>query len=298
LTVAKLKILISMSLINSFKNSITKNLTDKQSRFFRNLIEPPCLYSQSSQNSVLILGCQRSGTTLTYLIFNSHPQIKGIDETETGYSFPHQSILYLNSLKNYVTCLKLPNQTFNFEYINQHFPKTKIIIPVRNPYQVVSSMRSFRIKNKEKQGNWLNCYAKDELIRLGDNFFPEILALNLDKLDEVSLGAYVWKYKNLVIDKYKQAGFDVFAFKYENLLNNPPQVISKILNFVGLDWDNIVLNHQKYYDGDGKRYPGGTRGDRPINTSNKKRQLSLSKNEIESITSICREQMIIYNYSK
>jgi protein-tyrosine sulfotransferase len=286
-----------MSFINSLKNSITNKLTDKQSRFFRNLVEPPFLYSQSSKNSVLILGCQRSGNTLTYLIFNSHPQVKGIDETETGYSFPHQSILYLNSLKNYLTCLKLPNQTFNFEYIKQHFPKTKIIIPVRDPYQVVDSMRSFAINSKEKKGNWLNCYAKDELLRLGDNFFPEILAFDLENLDDVALGAYVWKYKNLAINKYKQAGFDVFVFKYENLLSNPQQVISKILNFVGLGWNNIVLNHQKYYNGDQKRYPGGTRGDRPINVLNKKRQLNLSKQEIESITSICKEEMVTYNYS-
>jgi hypothetical protein len=285
-----------MSLLNSLKNSITKKLTDRQTRFLRNLVEPPFLYSHSSKRSVLILGCQRSGTTLTYLIFNSHPQVKGIDETDTDYSFPHQSILYLNTFKNYLTCLKLPNQTFNFDYINQHFPKAKIIIPVRNPYQVVSSMRSFAIKNKEKTGNWLSCYAKEELVRLGHNLFPEILSLDLENLDKVSLGAYVWKYQNLAIDKYKQASFDTFVFKYENLLDNPRKIFSKILNFVDLEWDNIVLNHQKYYDGDRKRYPGGTRGDQPINVSSKQRQLNLSRSEIASITSICQEQMIDYGY--
>lgn len=167
---------------------------------------------------------------------------------------------------------------------------------MRDPYQVVASMRSFAIKNNKKQGNWLSCYGRDELVRLGTNLFPEILALDLESLDEVALGAYIWKYKNLAIEKYKQAGFDVFIFKYENLLDNPRQVISKILDFVSLGWDNIVLNHQKYYDGDEKSYPGGTRGDRPINVLNKKRQLNLSKREIESITSICQEQMLAYGY--
>lgn len=287
-----------MSLVYSIKNLITSKLTDKQTRLLRNLVEPPFLFSPLSKNSVLILGCQRSGNTLTYLIFNSHPQVRGIDETETGYSFPHQSILYRNSSNNYLTCLKLPNQTFNFDYIGEHFPKTKIIVPIRDPYRVVSSMRSFEIQGKAQKGNWLNFFAKTELWGLGNAFFPEILSLNLDKLDEISLGAYVWKYKSMAIEKYQRAGFETLIFKYEELLNNPRQVIGNLLNFTGLVWDDIVLNHQKYYDGDPKRYPGGTRGDRPINVLNKKRQLNLSSSEIDLITSICQDPMASYDYQK
>lgn len=284
-----------MSFLHLLKKSISSKLTKKQTKFLRNLIEPPFLYSPSSKDSVLILGCQRSGTTLTYLIINSHPQVKGIDETETDYAFPHQSILYRNSLRNYLTCIKLPNQTSNFEYITRHFPQTRIIIPIRNPYQVVASMRAFQIQGKTEQGNWLDFYAKDELLKLSI-FFPEIKSLNINQLSKIEIGAYLWKYKNLVIAEYQQAGLKVFTFKYENLLNNPRSVISKILNFTDLKWDEIVLNHQKYYDGDNKRYPGGTRGDRPINAAKKQNKLNLSKSEIESITSICKEQMVVCSY--
>ena len=287
-----------MSLVYSFKNFFTSKLTDRQTRLLRNIVEPPFLFSSRSKDSVLILGCQRSGTTLTYLIFNSHPQVRGIDETETGYSFPHQSVLYRNSRQNYLTCLKLPNQTFNFDYIRQHFPQTKIVVPMRDPYQVVDSMRSFEIQNKQRQGNWLNFFAKSELLRLGNSFFPEIFALDLDRLDEISLGAYVWKYKIMAIEKYKRSGFKTLVFKYEELLKNPHRVIGNILNFTDLAWDDIVLNHQNYYDGDSKRYPGGTRADRPIDTSNKKRQLNLSPSQIDSITSICQAPMKTYGYQK
>lgn len=284
-----------MSLIRSFKNSISSKLTKRQTRFLRNIVEPPFLYSFLSKDSVLILGCQRSGTTLTYLIFNSHPQVKGIDETETGYAFPHQSILYRNSIKNYLTCLKLFNQTANFEYIAQHFPQTKIIAPIRNPYRVVASMRAFKTKTKTHSGNWLNCFAKDELLDMS-SFFSEIESLDVDNLDEISLGAYVWKYKKMLIDQYQQAGFNVLTFKYENLLDNPRKTITKILNFTGLEWDDILLNHQKYYDGVDKRYPGGTRSDRPVEAANKKRQLNLAKSEIELITLICQDRMAACGY--
>jgi len=284
-----------MIFLRSFKNSITSKLTKKQTNFLRNLIEPPFLFSPSSKDSVLILGCQRSGTTLTYLIFNSHPQVKGIDETDTGYAFPHQSVLYRNSLRNYLTCLKLPNQTSNFKYITQHFPKTKILIPIRNPYQVVASMRAFKITRQIEKGNWLDFYAKDELLKLS-TFFPEIKSLKVNQLNTIEIGAYIWKYKNLAITKYRQAGLKVFTFKYENLLSNPRPVISKILNFTDLEWDDIVLKHQQYYDDDNKRYPGGTRGNRPIGVASKQKKIDLSSSEIESITSICKEQMAVCGY--
>jgi protein-tyrosine sulfotransferase len=284
-----------MSLINSLKNSVTENLTINQTRLLRNIVEPPFLYSQRSKHLVLVLGCQRSGTTLTYLILNSHPQIKGIDETESNYSFPHQSFLYRHTKNNCLACLKLPNQTFNFKYITQHFPQAKIIWPVRNPYMVISSMRSFIIEGKKKQGNWLDFYVKEELIGLS-SFLPDILALDLDNLDKVSLAAHLWNYKNIALEKYQKSGLNTFVFKYEDLLDNPGQVMGKSLNFVGLDWNDIVLHHKKHYSGHTKSYPGGTRGDRPINVSSQKRQPKLSHREIETISSICREQMLVYDY--
>lgn len=285
-----------MNVIYSLKNIVTKNLNSNQTRLIRNLVEPPFLYSKFSKQSALILGCQRSGTTLLFLILNSHPQIKGIDETETGYSFPHQNILYRNSIKDYLTCFKLPNQTFNFKYIKQHYPQTKIIFPIRNPYSVVSSMRSFTIETKTEQGNWLNCFAKKELLGIDADFLPDISDLDVDSLDEISLGAYIWKYKNMALKKYQKLGFDVFTFKYEELLTNPQKVISKILYFLDLDWDNIVLNHQQYYKNDRKKYPGGTRGNRAINLANQKRKPNLSEGEIKSITSICHDSVIAYGY--
>lgn len=284
-----------MSLLNSLKNSVTKNLTINQTRLLRNIIEPPFLYSQLSKRSALILGCQRSGTTLTFLILNSHPQIKGIDETQSNYSFPHQSFLYRYAKNDNLVCLKLPNQTFNLKYITQHFPQAKIIWPVRNPYMVISSMRSFIVEGKKKQGNWLDFYVKEELIGLS-NFLPAILSLDLDNLDNISLASHLWNYKNLALEKYRQAGLDTFVFRYEDLLDNPRKVIDENLNFLGLVWDDVVLNHHTYYSGHTKRYPGGTRGDRPINRSYKKRKPNLTQQEIRTVSSICREYMLAYGY--
>jgi hypothetical protein len=279
-----------MNLLVSTRNLAKKNLTEKQLKLLRKIVEPPFLFSPLSKNSVLILGCQRSGTTLTYLMLKSHHQIRGIDETQSYYSFPHLSILYYHWLRRYVSCFKLPNQTFRLDYITQTCPKTKIVWPVRHPHAVISSMRSFEVGNK----NWLNVYAKEELIKAA-SVFPEILALDLDDLDEISLGAYLWKYKNLILDKFNNSGLNVFVFKYEELLEQPRAVITKMLDFLGLEWSDRPLNYNKYNDAR-RIYPGGTRDDRPIDRSRKQPKLNLSEGESELVNSICQEQMTIHEY--
>ena len=92
----------------SLKNFAKRKLNKQQIESIKNIVQPPWLYSSLSKHLIIILGCQRSGTTLTYLILNSHPQIKGIDETESNYCFPNPSILYYNWIRGYTTCLKLP----------------------------------------------------------------------------------------------------------------------------------------------------------------------------------------------
>ena len=276
----------------SLKNIAKRKLNEQQIESIKNIVQPPWLYSSLSKHLIIILGCQRSGTTLTYLILNSHPRIKGIDETESNYCFPHPRILYYNWLRGYTTCLKLPNQTFNLEYIAKYFPQAKIIWLIRNPYSVVSSMRKF----KTGGGNWLNQYAKYELLR-ESSLIPEIRSLDLETLDEVSLGAIVWKYKNIALEKYKSAGLKTFTIKYEELLDNSHQVITHLLDFINLKWSDNLLNHHQYqYSTENKEYPGGTKGNIPIDKSRKQPNLILSEHEIESIDSICQEDMMFYGY--
>ena len=277
-----------MSLL-SLKNIAKSKLNKKQLELIKNIVQPPWLYSSLSKNLIIVLGCQRSGTTLTYLILNSHPRIKGIDETESNYCFPHPNILYYNWIRGYKTCLKLPNQTFNLEYIIKYFPQAKIIWLVRNPYAVVSSMRKFQTSG----GNWLDRYAKQELLR-ESILIPEIRSLDLE-LDEISLGAMVWKYKNIALEKYKNAGLEMFTIKYEELLDSPQQVIANMLDFANLEWNDNVLNHHQHYRGN-KKYPGGTKGNIAIDKSRKEPHLNLSESEIEAINLICKEDIIVYGY--
>jgi protein-tyrosine sulfotransferase len=277
---------------NILTNIARKKLSEEQKYFWRNLLNARLISPPLSDSLVLILGCQRSGTTLTLLLLNAHPQITGIDETEfpSPYPFPNSGVLLANRIKHDLTCLKLPVHVSKLDYITRYFPKSKIIWPVRNPFSTISSMRS--LTNIE--GNWIERCAKDDIKDMVC-LFPEIKDLDLDSLDEISLGAYVWKYKNLAIDKFKQNNLNVFDFKYEDLLENPRDIMSKMLDFVGLKWSDRVLNHEQFYNPNAS-YAGNTRGDKPLDKTRVNARLKFSEQEVNKVNSIGQELIDLYKY--
>jgi protein-tyrosine sulfotransferase len=250
----------------------------------------PSTYSQIAQKIILILGCQRSGNTLTYLMLNVHPSIHGVDEGDVGYKFPKSNDLNARKNDETLVALKFPTQTARINYIFDYLASAKIIWPIRNPYAVISSM----LKWKQKKGNWIAVYAREELWQ-HSFLFPEIMDLDLAGLDDVSLGAYVWKYKERVLQMCKQSEVPTFAFQYESLLDDPRKLMQQIITFLGLKWDENVLNHQNNYSPE-KRYPGGTDGSKALDRSRKKPELLLSKHDIEIITEICGPEMATHSY--
>ncbi len=267
-------------------------LSDTQKDVFRNAVNLRFFSPELSKNLVLILGCQRSGTTLLLLMLQAHSKVKGVDETALPYSlpFPSSPSLFYRQLQRQLICLKLPDHIANLDYIARYFPHAKILWTVRHPHNVVSSMRL--LENAE--GNWIQRCAERELIKLSP-LFPEINALHLQNLDDISLGSYVWFYKNLAIALFKQKGLNVFDFKYEDLLENPAQMLEKILKFVNLEWNDQVLEYYKFHQKN-KTYPGNTKGDKPLDKSRKNSQVALTEAEKATITQITQKLMIDYGY--
>jgi hypothetical protein len=91
----------------------------------------------SVNTPVLITGCQRSGTTLLYLILDSHPQIRGMDEWEFKTALFD---IYLTQ-PEYHPCfaVKLP-KIAHFAPALAAIPGAKVLWCVRDPRDVVTSM--------------------------------------------------------------------------------------------------------------------------------------------------------------
>jgi protein-tyrosine sulfotransferase len=155
---------VSVKILKPLGELVKKNLTVEQKDVLRDAVNFRVFSPALSNNLLLILGCQRSGTTLALLMLQAHPQIKGIDETEfpSPFPFPSSLSLYWHRLQNKLICLKLPEHIFNVEYIARHFPQAKILWIVRNPYSTISSMSML----KNSQGSWIKRCGATELERL------------------------------------------------------------------------------------------------------------------------------------
>ena len=281
-----------VNILKPVSKLVKENLSDEQKNVLRDAVNFRVFSPALSKNLILILGCQRSGTTLALLMLQAHPLVKGIDETEfpSPFPFPSSMALYYHQLQKKSICLKLPEHIFNVEYIARHFPQAKILWIVRNPYSVISSMSAL----KNTRGSWIKRCGATELKRLIP-FFPEINKLDFTQLDEISLGAIVWKYKNQALDIYRQKGLQVFDFKYEDLVENPQSMMSDILNFLELPWSDRVLQHHKFHQ-PAKTYPGNTKGDQALDTSRKDSQPKLTASERNTIMSVAKELITYYEY--
>ncbi|MDJ0845040.1 sulfotransferase family protein [Crocosphaera sp.] len=270
----------------------------------RKNIIAPYLCKHLSKKLIPILGCQRSGTTLTFLILTCHPKIKGLDESDYEFSFSNYPwrILFRNTIKGYYSCFKLPQKVHELSYIIDYYPYSKIIWPVRSCYATISSMKKLIMKKTTTNKNWLNSgVGSIRELKTLSTLFSEINDIDIEHLKKtmpVALGAYVWKYKMLALRKYQEQELNIYDFPFEELVDSPEKQLPQLLDFIGVPWDDRVLHPEQSQEKREKViYAGGTRADRPIDRTRKSPKLSLTQDEIDSINAICGAEMASYGYS-
>ena len=236
----------------------------------------------------MVLGCQRSGTTLAFLMLTAHPRMVGLDELDSTGALPPWPVLLANAAAGKKTVFKLPRRSTQAELIAERFHGAHLIWMVRHPLAVVSSMR--RLPGEEEQ-NWIQSYAAGEL-EYARQFFPEIGDTGC--LDEIELGANVWKYKNMALARFRQRGMNPMVVRYEALLEQPREIMSGVLAQIGLPWSEHVVEHWKHH---GQRTMiGGTRTDNPIDRSRLQPELALTPEERGRVLDICEELMVEFDY--
>lgn len=241
----------------------------------------------------MILGSQRSGTTLLFMMLTSHPAVEGLDENESFLKFPSTKHLLRAALHRKELCYKLPTRTADLAYIRDMLGRASVLWMVRHPYAVISSMRNLAYWTEDGR-NWLEAVGAIELRRHA-GLFDEIREIDTERLSEAQLGAYVWLYKMKAFTRFQEAGLDPFAVKFEDLLGNPKHVMAQVLEHLGLAWDDRVLHHEQHHQG--RVYSGETKGGEKLDTSRRKPGLALSEEEKLQIDAICAEYMERYGYA-
>lgn len=240
---------------------------------------------------VVILGCQRSGTTLTGQILGAHPNAVLIDETDGLYEWfagltPDNPLdqgqlgpvlrraarNYKNSasrleiagdetafLKPHVThlILKAPNLTYAWERIAGLNIGTAIVGLVRDPRAVIASMeRLSNVPMVANQLRWIESYPD-----LAKDCAEEIAILKDPGQPDRVKRAIVWKIKTRLIDKFSQAGLISRTVYYEDLVTHPRRVIPDLLSALDLSDSAAVFAHHEELAGMG---PGKTARGRKI----------------------------------
>jgi hypothetical protein len=212
-----------------------KQLKSSYPKIEKNSLEPYSLANKLTP--IFIVGMPRSGTTLVEQIVSSHSQVTGAGELDfaaqfgaaiaTGFTeVNNESLLdfrqnYLNKLQNVsngnlIVTDKMPQ---NFGYIGllaAAFPEAKIVHVKRTPAAVcwANYKQYFRSKNIGY------CYAIDDVL------------------------SYYKLYENLMEFWTNTLSNRIYKLDYEQLTVNQESETRRLIEYLGLDWDENCLSPQ------------------------------------------------------
>jgi Sulfotransferase domain. len=207
----------------------------------------------------LIMGCQRSGSTLLESIFNAHPQVHVIGE-EQGEAYRYfADPARLNGLPKESVCLRIPAATHLIKHATEKFAGARILFTLRDPRDVVVSMRKLEVRKQldDPWDTWLVVYGHNEIHKCITNLAePERLEEKLrslyeqtNDLNDPRFGGFCWMVKNRFIPHYSRSILPTKIVRYEVLIANPESYLRQVCQFLDLEWSDHLLEHEKYGSG-------------------------------------------------
>ncbi|HEV2363483.1 MAG TPA: sulfotransferase [Caulobacteraceae bacterium] len=236
--------------------------------------------SQSrSLQLIAIVGCQRSGTTLTGHILGAHPRAALLDEEDGLYDWfraaaagdadggaRFERLLALAARKyaepatRFISMgehrarlapgvtrliLKAPNLTYDWTALADRPEPTRIVYPVRDPRAVSASMA--RLSHIDFIANQLELL--DAHPQTASEFSAERACLADASLSPAARRAIIWRLKSGLAHKFEACGLSVFRFRYEDLVAAPDRLARRLAEFAGLTFDPSMLDLAKAYVG-------------------------------------------------
>jgi hypothetical protein len=207
----------------------------------------------------VILGCQRSGTTLLGMALEAHSRIEMIEESDRRFNIPYGLTLRLDlrAVRHYqgnqlsAIGYKAPRDSHRCAEIIRALPAVKFIWMRRDAYPVVASMLSLYVGDSAMP--WADEYAPREIVKYLYSHEHEEQLAQLHQIaishgdarvKSVSLATLCWVTKQRLEGEAVATWPDkCFRVRYNELVANPESVLAGVTNFLGLPWDARVLNH-------------------------------------------------------
>ena len=204
------------------------------------------LNDNSEIQPVFIIGFPRSGTTLLDTILRGHSKIciaeekpfvskmlSKLGKSNTVLKIENLSINEINNLKaiyfeevkktmtidqSKILIDKFPLNIVNIGIIKKIFPNSKFILSIRHPMDSVFS-------------SWVQNFEINEAMAV---------MTRLDKATDLYCTSM--KILKLYNERYN---LKIHTIRYEDLVSNTYKEIFSVISFLGLDWEDHIINHQK-----------------------------------------------------
>jgi hypothetical protein len=209
--------------------------TWKQFREFRKTRKCNLLQKlEKFPNSILVAGCQRSGTTMLARIINESEEL-------TKYWFsPDDELDAALILSGYVMHEAKGRYCFQTTYINECYKEYfkcknlhKIIWLLRNPFSVIYSM--LNNWSKEAFDGLYPTYGRNPTSRI-DKWVSEVIGyIGLSRIHKAC-----WWYKEKAAQTFELYNslneYSLMIVDYDDLVNNKDEVLPSIFRFLDLDY--------------------------------------------------------------
>ena len=241
------KFLLKANKINKERSNF--NIKNEENLF----LEIKKLFSKKISNKIncnkkiiFVVGMPRSGTTLTEQIISSHPEVHGAGElnylSEGIEKFlMHDQKFLQNSIDEY--------NFKDLEYVQDYYITNLIKLDYKKTFVVDKAPLNFRwigfIKTIFPNAKIVHCKRDGMDICFSNfkNFFSaNTLSFSYDLKD---LGNYFNLYKDLMNYWLTIFQNEIYDLSYENLINDQRGETKKLIDYLGLHWDEKCLAPHK-----------------------------------------------------
>ena len=200
-------------------------------------------FGSASQLPVFIVGMPRSGTTLTEQILSCHASVHGAGEIEAFPAVNHLIAQQLKYAKPHPECMSLIDKKIVEEYsasylqeLTHHCP-TAARITDKQPQNFI---RIGLIKTLFPDARIIHCQRNplDNCISVFFHFFTAFQS----SFELTELGQFYRDYQRLMNHWQKLFPGEIFTVRYEELVENQERVSKRMIDFLGLEWDEKCLD--------------------------------------------------------